>query len=244
MRRVAIVALTALLGFACTVAAQAPSKEILRNPDAVEAFGCEVCRVFCIEYQAKIEEKQGDDPFEIAVAWARGNTSNYRWDEEHLALRPPGQSIGERVIDRIYRRLDEHVLTDYNERVILHALHAAGHVQSPPKMNWHFCRRHLCDRHLGHCQPDPDKRPYGEMTKAYEHFVELFDESHADPQLRHNRRDHNRAHDVHMSRIKQRHVDPATGEYDPASLPDEVKMRITEEMIGARDPENWPEDEL
>jgi hypothetical protein len=231
-----LTSLSALCIITCALASLVAAQSddtVLKTPESREAFGCQVCKTFCVEYEAKIKEKKGDDPFDAAVAFARGNTSLYRWDERHRVLRPPGQALGVRVFDQIYSQLDSHVLTTYNVQVVLHALHAAAHVQYPPKMNWHFCLRVLCDQHLNHCEPDPDKRPYGEMTKAFEHFRDHFDSRHGEPQRAHNRRPRRTATDAHSSVIRERYADPQSGHIDPAQMANEVAEQYRRDVEAA-----------
>ena len=230
--RGSVVTLAAVM--ALLVVGSARGEGILQSESAQQAFRCEVCRIFCIEYENAINDKAGDAPFDIAVAHARGNTSNYRWDDDHEVLRPPGQNVGTRIIDRIYSEIAKDILTPYNEQVILHALHAAAHVQNPPKMSWHFCRRVLCDHHLGRCTPDPDKRPYGEMTKAYDHFVSHFDKHSRAPQLEKHQRHMHGPSDVHRSHVRDKYRDPVTGQFDPAAMDPEEERRAMHEVEEAR----------
>jgi hypothetical protein len=225
-----VIASIALLLVVVVSSAVAKADGILQSSTAVEAFTCEVCRIFCIEYEKKIGEKNGDDPFEVAVEWARGNTSHYRWDEKHNVLRSPGQPIGVPADEEILSHLDTDVLTPSNQQVVLHALHAAGHVQRPPQMNSHFCRRVLCDQHLKHCPPHPDNRPFGEMTQAYQKFVDHFDARHPSPQKEHDIKGFNGRHDAHRSAVRERYTDPATGRFNPAEMDADTRERMRFEM--------------
>lgn len=195
------------------------------------AFRCEVCRVFCTEYADAIDDKKGDVDYVIAVDHARGNASNYRWDRQRHVLRPPSQGFGEPATDSIYELLDGEVLTHYNVQVVMNALHAAAHLELPPKLPWHFCRRVLCDWHLDHCEKDHDDRPYGSLTANYRHLKHEFDSRHTNPMEEHHRRG---AHGSHASVITREYED-SHGTFDPAAMDPDVEIEMQRRLADQGD---------
>jgi hypothetical protein len=191
------------------------------HPIAMEhqsAFLCQVCKVFCNEFDEQFKSKAGDEPYDTAVHWARGNTSNYVWDEKHQILKQGRMSSrGAAVVEDIYEVLDNRFLTHYNHDVILHALHAAGHVQVPPRVPWAYCRRVFCVDRLGVCELDSDTTPgYDHMAKDYEHYRRHFDSLHMHSEVSHGDKMARRHRDY-----SEFHIDPATLYNDPQPASDQ-----------------------
>ena len=154
--------------------------------EEAKAWHCEVCRVFCIEYEEKIAEKYTDDHYDIAIDLARGNSSRYRWDARRRVLRDPLQTLGVEVVDEIYDEIDNNILsTSYVRDVILHALQAAAHLDVPTKLPALFCRRVLCEERLRVCEPHPDRRPFATLSRNYQHLLHTFDRGHHESEIHH-----------------------------------------------------------
>ena len=193
---VALVCVAAVVAVA-PVAAQSKPK-LHESPVEEAAWHCEVCKAFCHEYEEKITEKQTDDHYELAIEWARGNTTNWRWDGKRHVLRSPLQGIGEEVIDEIEHELENTAISSsYVYHVVLHALQAAAHLDVPTKLPAHFCRRKLCEERMQVCEAHHDKRPYAVLTRNYEHLLHTFDRDHSDAEIHHPARRFN-SHRSHV----------------------------------------------
>ena len=96
-------------------------------------------------------------------------------------------------------------------------------------MNAIFCQRVFCTEHLTHCPPHDDTRPFGEMQKAYRHFVEEFDHQ------QHNRRGARRRQagarsDIYKSEVRQAYTDSEFGRFDPANLDEEHQRKLHHDL--------------
>ena len=158
------------------------------SPDNERTFVCQVCKAFCREYDDAVRTKKGDTHYNVAIAQAEQNlTQFYVWDDAKHALGRgspvPGHSVSAGA--HIREVLDPR-LTRYNREVILNALHAAGHLQLPPRAPFQFCIRIFCVQRTHMCSQKAsgdDGRPFHHLQQAFDTMVHSFDAVHVDGEL-------------------------------------------------------------
>lgn len=157
------------------------------TPDNRAAFRCEACHTFCKEFEEHFSAKASDDHYHLAVNDAKASTLGYRWDSNRKVLRHPDQRFGDDVTKDLIQELEKQLLSHYNVDVILRALNAAGHLQTPPAVPSPFCHRILCLQRTKVCaaQSSYDKKPYGTLTRDFQHLLHVFDEHHTEPEIHH-----------------------------------------------------------